>query len=81
MRKVVAASVLALLIFTSSSPAQSIGSAGTIQGTVTDPSGAVVSNAAVEIRNPISGYRQSATTDTAGAFRFTNIPPNPYHVK
>ena len=80
MSKVVAG-VLFFLIFVSMAPAQSLGSAGTIEGTVTDPSGAVVSKATVEIRNPISAYRQSTTTDSTGAFRFTNIPPNPYHLK
>jgi Carboxypeptidase regulatory-like domain len=60
--------------------AQSAGSSGSIVGTVADPSGAVVANATVEIHNPVSGYDNSAVTDTSGNFNFTNIPFNPYHM-
>jgi hypothetical protein len=61
--------------------AQSLGNAGTIAGTVVDPSGATVVSASVTIKNPVTGYTQSATTGTDGSFRFTNIPPNPYHLE
>jgi hypothetical protein len=60
--------------------AQSVAS-GTIEGTVVDPSGSVVMGAAVEIRNPLTGFRQTATTDSSGVFRFTNIPFNNYHLQ
>ncbi len=46
-----------------------------------DPTGAVVPNATVTILNRVTNYRQSDTTDAAGTFRFTNIPPNPYHLE
>ncbi|HMD70006.1 MAG TPA: TonB-dependent receptor [Bryobacteraceae bacterium] len=59
---------------------QSLGNAGTIEGTVADPSGSVVARAVVSIHNPITGYKQSTTTDKDGAFRLLNIPPNPYHL-
>jgi hypothetical protein len=55
-------------------------SSGTVEGTVADPSGAVIPNAAVEIHNPVSGYSRSATTDSSGRFRFPNVPYNPYHL-
>ena len=58
---------------------QSINS-GTITGTVTDPSGAVISDAVVHIHNTVTGYEQSVKTDNTGAFRFNNIPPNPYQL-
>ncbi|HWQ54196.1 MAG TPA: TonB-dependent receptor [Bryobacteraceae bacterium] len=61
--------------------AQSPGNAGSLGGTVTDPSGAAVPQAAVSIINRLSNYRQSVVTDNTGAFRFTNIPPNPYHME
>jgi hypothetical protein len=60
---------------------QSLGNAGTIEGTVVDSSGAVVSKAAVTIHNPVTGYRQSTASDKDGAFRLVNIPPNPYHLE
>jgi hypothetical protein len=61
--------------------AQSLGNAGTIEGTVVDPSGAAVPKAVVTIHNPVTNYQQSTATDTTGAFRFTNVPPNPYHLE
>jgi hypothetical protein len=60
--------------------AQSAGNSGSIDGTVTDPTGAVVSKARVEIQNPVSGFDRSAMTDSSGKFQFTNIPFNPYHL-
>ena len=59
---------------------QSSGSAGSISGTVLDPSGAVVPNASVEIHNPVSGYDRTTTTDSKGNFSFLNVPFNPYHM-
>jgi hypothetical protein len=61
--------------------AQSLGNAGTVEGSVVDPSGAAIPKAAVTIRNAVSGYSQKATTDSDGSFRLTNIPPNPYHLE
>lgn len=53
---------------------------GLISGTVTDPSGAVISGATVAIQNPVSQYSRIATTDQAGHFQFPNLPFNPYHL-
>jgi hypothetical protein len=60
--------------------AQSVAS-GTIEGTVVDPTGAVVAGAMVEIRNPLTGFMQTTATDATGTFRFTNLPFNPYHIQ
>ena len=48
--------------------AQSAGNSGSINGSVVDPTGAVVANATVEIRNPVSGFDRTTTTDAAGKF-------------
>lgn len=61
--------------------AQSLGNAGTIQGTVTDPSGAALPNATVTIVNRVSSFHQETKTDDKGVFRFSSIPPNPYHME
>jgi hypothetical protein len=53
---------------------------GTVSGSVTDPTGAVVSGSTVSLQNPVSGYQRSTVTDTSGHFQFTNLPFNPYHV-
>jgi hypothetical protein len=54
--------------------------AGTITGTVTDASGAVIPGATVTIENPVSGLSRTAKTDASGQYRFTNLPFNPYHL-
>src|ERR1019366_7028820 len=60
--------------------AQSGGGSGTLNGTVLDPSGAVVANATVEIHQAVSGYDRRTTTDGRGNFSFPNVPFNPYHM-
>jgi len=52
--------------------------AGTVNGTVTDPNGAVVGNASVTIENALTGYKQTVNTDSDGSFRFNNVPLNTY---
>jgi len=71
--------LLMLLASVLSVHAQS-GSSTSITGTVVDPSGAVVSNATVEVRNPVSGFARTVVTDAAGAFAVSNVPFNPYHL-
>jgi hypothetical protein len=56
------------------------GTSTSITGTVVDPTGAVVANATVEVRNPVSGFVRSTLTDNAGKFTFANVPFNPYHL-
>ncbi len=56
------------------------GNSTSISGTVTDPSGAVVNNATVNIENPVSEFVRTTTTDSAGKFTFPNVPFNPYHL-
>src|ERR1700728_1630084 len=56
------------------------GNAGTIHGTVTDPSSAVIPGAAVRISNQMSGFVRTTTTDATGQFTVTNVPFNPYHI-
>jgi hypothetical protein len=69
--------MLALMI--GAAGGQSIES-GTVSGKVTDPSGAVIVGAHVELRHLITGYQQQQSTDKTGSFRFNNIPPNNYQL-
>ena len=64
----------------SSFSVQTLGSSGTVRGTVLDPSGALFSGAAVELSNAVSGFRRTTTTDPSGHFEFTNVPFNPYRL-
>src|SRR5208282_1388441 len=76
------AAVVAVAVVSSAgtASAQSAGSSGSINGTILDPSGAVVENASVEIHNPVSAYDRTTTTDSKGNFSFPNVPFNPYHM-
>jgi hypothetical protein len=60
--------------------AQGLGGAGTVQGIVKDPTGGVMQAVEVRISNAVSGYSRTTTTDGAGKYVFTNLPPNPYHI-
>jgi len=53
---------------------------GDLAGTITDPSGAVVPNAAVTLKNTATGATRTATSNAAGAYRFSLLPPGPYTV-
>ena len=53
---------------------------GTLLGTVTDSSGAVVTGAKVTITNEGTGFTRTASTDTAGEYTFPSIPTGRYTV-
>ncbi|HEV2135114.1 MAG TPA: TonB-dependent receptor [Terracidiphilus sp.] len=69
---------LFLFVFTALSVHAQAGGAGSISGTVTDSTGAVVPNATVHLRNAMSGFQRTSTTGASGQFTFTNVPFNPY---
>ena len=60
--------------------AQSAGSSTSVSGTVLDPTGAVVPNATVKLQDPVSGFDQTVTTNSAGYFTVPNVPFHPYHL-
>ncbi|HEY3940450.1 MAG TPA: TonB-dependent receptor [Bryobacteraceae bacterium] len=60
---------------------QATGTGGTIQGTVTDPSGAFVSGASVTLTNGLMNYSQAVQTGADGAFRLVNVPQNQYRLE
>ena len=72
---------VAIFVLGYNAGAQSLGNTGTIQGAVTDPSGAVVAGATVSVKNAVSGYTQETKSETDGSFRLLNLPPNPYHLE
>ena len=81
LRKILGVLIFVLPILTAApSGSAQTGNSSNVQGTVTDPSGAVVANAAVTMHNPVSGFERAATTDAAGNFSFPNVPFNPYHL-
>jgi len=53
---------------------------GDVTGTVTDASGAVVSNATVILKNKGTGQTRSTTTNNTGVYRFSLLQPGSYTV-
>jgi hypothetical protein len=53
---------------------------GNIVGTVLDATGAVVSNANVELANVATGVKNTAKTDSNGAYRFNNVLVGTYAI-
>ncbi len=80
MKRVLYFSVLTLCLlwFGGPLPAQKPPGAS-LQGVVTDPSGAVVPGALVQLRGP--GTEQRATTDVSGHYNFAALRPGKYVVR
>jgi len=54
---------------------------GTIVGTLKDPSGGVVTNARVEVRNVDTQLVRSASTDETGSYEAAGLPPGAYRIQ
>ena len=53
---------------------------GTVSGTITDSSGAVVPGVKATLADQQKGYKFAATSDNTGRYVFTSIPPGLYSV-
>ncbi|HEV7905704.1 MAG TPA: carboxypeptidase regulatory-like domain-containing protein [Pyrinomonadaceae bacterium] len=53
---------------------------GSLNGTVSDPGGAIVSGASVTIKNNATGAERTATTSDNGSFNFPSLEPGEYSV-
>jgi len=70
----------ALFLFCVATAASLAQNAGSIHGTVTDPTGAVIPNAVIHLTNPRSGLDRTATSDGQGQFQFGNITFDNYQL-
>jgi len=61
-------------------PAYSQETTGGMQGTVKDPSGAVVPGATVTVTTPTLVGSKAVVSDAAGYYRFANLPPGKYTI-
>jgi hypothetical protein len=53
---------------------------GTVSGTVTDRSGAVIPNATVELKNGDTGYDRQTTVNSTGFYEFPSVPIGDHYV-
>jgi hypothetical protein len=70
--------LLSVLVFSFAAFAQE--TTGGVQGTVKDPSGAVVSGATVTVTSPALIGKKTATTDSGGNYHIAQLPPGIYSV-
>jgi hypothetical protein len=76
--RMVIAALLLLFVPLTQSAAQEAG--GTIVGTVTDPTGAAVADAAVTIKSAATGLGRSSTTNADGVYSAPNLIPGTYDI-
>jgi len=67
-----------LLLASPVAHAQGVGASGTVSGTVTDPTGAVVPKGTVTAEDVSRGIHLTSTVDANGQYRFANLPPGIY---
>ena len=71
----------AMILFSASAIfAQAQSNAADLRGFVRDPQGAVIAGASVTARNPATSIAREATTNDAGLYQITNLPPGVYEV-
>src|SRR5947209_8974436 len=56
-------------------------SSATVLGTVTDPGGAVVPNASVQVKNVATGQAQQVATDGQGRYTVADLPVGNYEAQ
>lgn len=70
--------VIALMALTAR-PAAAQATSG-VTGVVTDPSGAVITDAAVTLTNPAIGFSATTKTNEVGVYEFLNVPPSETYI-
>ena len=77
--KIMAMLLVALIALAASVFAQT--STGEVNGTVTDPTGAVIPGATVKLINKASNIESQALTNDSGYFTFVNVKPGSYTLR
>src|SRR5437879_4063118 len=72
---------IAAVFFLASIGAAQTSTSGSVAGTVTDPSGAVVPSASVEAVNTATGIVLRQTANASGQYVFPNLVPGLYTLK
>jgi iron complex outermembrane receptor protein len=78
--RVFAVSIGVFLFGTGLGQAQAQSAGGTLSGTIVDQAGKPIENATVELKNEATGTPSTVTTDNAGHFSATGLPPGGYTI-
>ena len=73
--------VFCLILFACVTIVSAQGPVGTLQGTVTDPAGAVVPGATVVAKNQATGVEHNTTTTSSGAYTLPYVPAGTYDIR
>ena len=52
-----------------------------LNGSVTDPSGAIVSGAKLTLTDPATGLQRTSTSNASGLYQFLEVPPGDYRLE
>ncbi|SEG17345.1 Carboxypeptidase regulatory-like domain-containing protein [Bryocella elongata] len=85
MKNLLRSLIVAMAVGGAVMPANVVGQAissngGSIQGTISDPTGAAIPNASIVITDPDTGYTHKLTTDSAGFYSLGPLNPGTYKV-
>ena len=72
--------VLLCFLATPSSHAQGVGASGSVRGTVTDATGAVITKASVQALDVNRGQTYDSASDANGQYQFAALPPSTYNI-
>ena len=78
--KLLACGLVGLLLFSGMAFGQGTGASGSINGTVTDPSGAVLAGATVTATDAARGIKRSISTNNFGRYEITGLTPSVYNI-
>src|SRR4029079_3516641 len=70
-----------ICLLTSSSPVAFAQSSSTLQGSVTDQTGAVMAGAKIVTRNRTNGIEPTTQTDSSGNYQIAALPVGSYRVE
>lgn len=79
LRRLISLAVVGLLLCTGITRAQS--STATLNGTITDENGAVISGAQVTVTNSATGQARSTVSNSAGFYTFPLLKPDTYRLR
>src|SRR5215472_11616329 len=72
--------LVGLMLFSGMALGQGTGASGSIGGTVTDPSGAVLAAATVTATDTERGIKRSISTNNFGHYELTGLTPSVYNI-
>jgi hypothetical protein len=73
--------LISLLFVLAPTPATGQSTYASLSGVVTDPSGAVIVNAQVEVTEKSTAFSRKTTTDSEGLYRVLNLDAGTYDIK